>query len=138
MGASRSGKYYLMHGRSQSRGRLHVVAAIVQLQTQLVDMLEELILLGQQFPCTLAAMLRCTQTGIPTAVESLPETHGTHAGNGTQYGLGAMCEWWEQWIQILVQGGVNMRPQGSGLVLQIYKKISNIFLRITKQRQKVQ
>lgn len=46
MGSSRSDKYYLMHGRSQSCCRLHVVTAIILLYTQLIDKLEELILFG--------------------------------------------------------------------------------------------
>lgn len=55
-------------------------------------MLKELVLLGEQLLGALAAMLGRTQAGIPAAVESLPETHGTHASNGTQHELRAVGE----------------------------------------------
>lgn len=111
-----------MHRRCQASRRLHVVAAIGQLEAQLVDMLEELVLLGEQLLGALAAMLGRTQAGVPAAVESLPESHGTHTGNGTQHKLRAVGERGEQRIQILVQRGVNVRPQRYGLALKICKE----------------
>lgn len=92
-----------MHGRGQSCGRLHIVAAIVELQAQLIHVLEEQILFREQLTCALAAMLRRAQAGIPAAIETPPQAHGTHAGNGTQHELGAMGERGEERVQILIQ-----------------------------------